>query len=195
MNWGCSASVTYRTDSAERLAHTDLIRDFASPSRGWSDAACNYFKWAALCCRGALPTVSPDEFRRERNQDDCGYDQQSRLHPKVAEQAAATACLTTLHVHLCGPPCDTAAQTADLSKGKASFRPFDFVCKTSSVRRNTSCAARFRSVTTHCSKSMQRPEGLNGVMQCPRNERRTWRNCAPNWCGTGMTSRPSGRPS
>jgi hypothetical protein len=32
-----------------------------------------------------LPTVSPDEFRRERNQDDCGYDQQSQLHPKVAE--------------------------------------------------------------------------------------------------------------
>lgn len=46
-----------------------------------------------------LPTVSPEEFRRERNQDDCGYDQQSQLHPKVAEQAA-TACLTTLHVHL-----------------------------------------------------------------------------------------------
>jgi hypothetical protein len=87
-----------------------------------------------------LPTVSPDEFRREHNQDDCGYDQQSQLHPKVAEQAA-TACLTTLHVHLCGPPCDTAAQTADLPKGKASFHPFDFVCKTSSVRRNTSHAA------------------------------------------------------
>jgi hypothetical protein len=46
-----------------------------------------------------LPTVSPDEFRRERNQDDCGYDQQSQLHPKVIEQAT-TACLTTLHVHL-----------------------------------------------------------------------------------------------
>jgi hypothetical protein len=46
-----------------------------------------------------LPTVSPDEFRPERNQDDCGYDQQSQLHPKVVKQAT-TACLTTLFVHL-----------------------------------------------------------------------------------------------
>jgi hypothetical protein len=78
--------------------------------------------------RGDLADVSPDEFRREHNQDDCGYDQQSQLHPKVAERAA-TACLATLHVHLCGPPCDTAAQTAGLPKGKASFHPFDFVCQ------------------------------------------------------------------
>jgi hypothetical protein len=130
---GPAASVSYRTDSAERLVHTDP--GFCITFPGWSNAACNFFKWAALCCRGALPTVSPDEFRRERNQDDCSYDQQSQLHPKLAEQAAATACLTTLHVHLGGPPCDTAAQTADLSKGKQAS------ARSTSFARHRPCAA------------------------------------------------------
>jgi hypothetical protein len=37
--------------------HTDLIRDFASPSRAGNSAACNHFKRAALCARGAMDAV------------------------------------------------------------------------------------------------------------------------------------------